>query len=378
MDDEHAAARLRTALVNRLRAGGSVRTEAVAQALLSVPRELFTPGSTSLTRSYEDRVVVLYTDESGMADSTVSQPAMVALMLEQLDVRPGARILEIGTGSGYNTALLAHLAGPDGEVVSIEMSPELAGSAARRLAGIGVHPDVRTGDGWAGVADRAPFDRIEATVGVPDLPPAWVEQLAPDGVLVTPLWLRPGLELAVAWRRAAGGTLTSVSVTPCGFLQLRGPHAGPGRTHALTGELAVMGDELPAAALDVLRELLDRGAVDAGPVLGEVESRVTGFALAEPRTVLFLGHPGDETTWGLFDPERPALAVLARGRVVVYGDLDAATELYYGVAGAPYVDADRLRVEAVPAGTAFGDAPFSDGRSWTVERAQFRYRLTEM
>ncbi|MYW06359.1 methyltransferase domain-containing protein, partial [Streptomyces sp. SID3343] len=252
MDDERLAVRLRAALVRRLRDSGSIRTDAVEDAMAAVPREVFTPGSTTLDEAYQDRVVVLSTDERGLPDSTVSQPAMIALMLEQLDVRPGLRVLEIGTGSGYNTALLSRLVGPDVGVVSIDVSAELAGAAARRLASLGIDVDVRAGDGWAGVADRAPFDRIEATVGVPDLPPAWVEQLAPGGRLVTPLWLRPGLELSVAWERGADGVLRSVSVSPCGFLQLRGVHSGPGRTHPLTGDLAVTGEDLPAAALDVL------------------------------------------------------------------------------------------------------------------------------
>ncbi|MFE2869183.1 methyltransferase domain-containing protein [Embleya sp. NPDC059259] len=380
MNDEHTAARLRAALVERLWVTGSVRTESVADAMSWVPREVFTPGAGSLARAYEDRVVVLSTDERGLPDSTVSQPAMVALMLEQLAVRPGMRVLEIGTGSGYNAALLARLTGPEGEVVSVEVSAELAVAAARRLARLGTRVDVRTGDGWVGVADRAPFDRIEATVGVPDLPPAWVEQLAPDGVLVAPMWLRPGLELAVAWRRGTGGMLVSTSVARCGFLQLRGPHAGPGRTHALTGDLAVIGEDLPPAALDVLRGLLDHGAVDAGPVLGPVDVRLTGFALAEPRSVLFLGHPGDGMTWGLFDPERPALAVLMQDRILVYGDRDAAVDLYYGVAGAPVVNADRLRLEAIPVAPGLpdsADAPNAGGRTWTVEREHYRYRLTE-
>jgi protein-L-isoaspartate(D-aspartate) O-methyltransferase len=377
MNDEREAARLRAVLVKRLRENGSVRTDAVENAMAAVPREVFTPGSTTLNDAYQDHVVVLSTDERGMPDSTVSQPSMVALMLEQLDLRPGLRVLEIGTGSGYNTALLSRLVGPDGGVVSIEVSAELAGAAARRLAALGVDVDVRVGDGWAGVADRAPFDRIEATVGVPDLPPAWVGQLAPGGRLVAPLWLRPGLELSVAWERGADGVLTSLSVSPCGFLQLRGAHAGPGRTHSLTGDLAVMGEDLPPAALDVLRGLLDHGAVDVGRAVGDARARLTGFALAEPRTVLFLGHPGDPLTWGLFDPERPALAVLVDGRILAYGDRDAAAELYYGVAGAPAVNAWRLRIEAIPVDVPWPNPPAAGGRSWIVERASYRYRLTE-
>jgi protein-L-isoaspartate(D-aspartate) O-methyltransferase len=377
MDDERLAARLRATLGKRLRDTGSIRTDAVEQALAEVPREVFTPESTPLEVSYQDRVVVLSTDERGFPDSTVSQPAMVALMLEQLDVRPGMRVLEIGTGSGYNTALLARLVGPDVDVVSIDVAADLAEAAASRLARLGIDADVRAGDGWAGVADRAPFDRIEATVGVPDLPPAWVEQLAPGGRLVTPLWLRPGLELSIAWERGADGVLTSVSVSPCGFLQLRGPHAGAGRIQSLTGDLVVMGEDLPPATLDVLRDLLDHGAMDMGPAVGDAPARLTGFALAEPRTVLFHGHSGDPSTWGLFDPDRPALAVLVDGRILAYGDRDAAAELYYGVAEAPRVNAGRLQVEAIPIDAADPDPPAAGGRSWTVEREVYRYRVTD-
>ncbi|MYV99992.1 hypothetical protein, partial [Streptomyces sp. SID3343] len=126
-----------------------------------------------------------------------------------------------------------------------------------------------------------------------------------------------------------------------------------------------------------LRALLDHGAADMGPAVGDARARLTGFALAEPRTVMFLGHPGDPLTWGLFDPDRPALAVLVDGRILAYGDRDAAAELYYGVAGAPRVHAGRLRVEAIPVDAADPDLPATGGRTWTVERELYRYRVTE-
>jgi len=376
MNHERTAARLRTTLVDRLRETGSVRTDAVARAMEAVPRDVFTPGSTSLEEAYEDRVVVLSVDDRGLPDSTVSQPAIVALMLEQLDARPGMRVLEIGTGSGYNTALLAESVGPTGLVVSVEMSDELAGAAARRLAGLGIRADVRAGDGWPGVADRAPFDRIEATVGVPDLSPEWVAQLAPGGRLVAPLWLRPGVELSVAWERGPGASLLGVSVERCGFLQLRGPHAGPGRTHPITGDLAVVGECLGPRDPDLLRALLDRGGVDVGPAPVEFARRRAGFVLDEPRSVLFVSRPDDGITWGLFDPERPGLAVLVGDRVLCYGDERVSDALYHAVDMAPDVDPAGLRLEAVPVGEAFEKPAPGEGPGWTLRRGAHTYRLT--
>lgn len=378
MNHERTAAKLRTNLVNRLRETGSVRTSVVALAMEAVPRELFTPGSTSLEEAYENRVVVLSVDDRGLPDSTVSQPAIVALMLEQLDVQPGMRVLEIGTGSGYNTALLAELVGPTGLVVGVEVSDELASAAARRLAGMGVRAEVRAGDGWPGVADRAPFDRIVATVGVPDLSPEWIAQLAPEGRLVAPLWLRPGVELSVAWERGPGTSLRGVSVERCGFLQLRGPHAGPGRAHPITGDLAVVGECLGPRDPDLLRALFDRGGVDVGPVPEELSRRLAGFVLDEPRAVLFVSRPDDGLTWGLFDAEMPALAVLVGDRVVCYGDRSVADALYRAVGLAPELDPGRLRLEAVPVGDDFPTpAPDSSRDSgWTLHRSAHTYRLT--
>ena len=203
--DDGEATRLRVALVEQLRAAGAIHDPAVEQALLRVPRHLFLPQS-SLTGAYEN-VAVATRWERGAAVSSVSQPEMVAMMLEQLRIVPGMRVLEIGAGAGYNAALLAELVGPAGSVTTIELDPELASEAAAHLTVAGYSPArarVIAGDGWAGWAEGAPWDRIMVTVGVWDISPAWVEQLAANGVLLAPLWLgvptlaHPGLHDAQA------------------------------------------------------------------------------------------------------------------------------------------------------------------------------------
>lgn len=121
-----------------------------------------------------------------VATSSSSQPTVIAVMLGLLGAEPGMSVLEIGTGTGYNAAILCHRLG-DGQVTSIDLDPGLVDEARARLAAIGYRPDLRSGDGTAGVPDRAPFDRIVVTCAVDDFPPAWIAQLADGGRLVAPL-----------------------------------------------------------------------------------------------------------------------------------------------------------------------------------------------
>ncbi len=109
-------------------------------------------------------------------------------MLDAFDVKPGMRALEIGAGSGYNAALLAHLVGDDGHVVTVDLEDFLVEKARRQLAAASfTQVQVVRGDGALGYPPSAPYDRIVATVGLPDIPPAWPEQLAPGGRIVAPL-----------------------------------------------------------------------------------------------------------------------------------------------------------------------------------------------
>lgn len=190
---------LREELVSQVRTRGI--SEVVTDALRAVPRHVFLPDLPAET-VYRDDAIVTKRDGGGRPISSSSQPAIMALMLDQLGVEPGQRVLEIGTGTGYNAALLAHLVGPEGQVVSVDIDPELVTLAGEHLAVAG-HPEVRLvcGDGSEGFWPGAPYDRVISTVGVWDLAPAWLGQLGPGGRLVAPLDLRG---CSARWRWSAG------------------------------------------------------------------------------------------------------------------------------------------------------------------------------
>jgi protein-L-isoaspartate(D-aspartate) O-methyltransferase len=150
----------------------------VLKVMASTPRHLFVPAASS-HEAYHDWPVGIG------AGQTISQPFMVAYMTDLAEPDPDDVVLEVGTGSGYQAAVLSPLVA---RVYSIEIVPELAQSAARRLAEMGYrNVTVRQGDGYAGWAEHAPFDAIVVTAGAPHIPPALVEQLKPGGRLVIPV-----------------------------------------------------------------------------------------------------------------------------------------------------------------------------------------------
>ncbi len=150
----------------------------VLEAMETVPRHLFVPDGDS-DYAYEDNPISIGKGQ------TISQPYMVAHMTEYLDPKPGDRILEIGSGSGYQTAILAELAR---EVYSIERIPELAKQAQERLAELGYsNVFIQSGDGTNGWAQKAPFDGILVAAGAPKVPEPLVEQLNIGGCLVIPV-----------------------------------------------------------------------------------------------------------------------------------------------------------------------------------------------
>jgi protein-L-isoaspartate(D-aspartate) O-methyltransferase len=216
-----AADRLRHKLASQLRENGTVRTVRVDAALRSVPRHLFVP-AVPVEEAYTDDAVFTKRDSSGVSISAASQPTIVAMMLEQLHIEPGQRILEIGAGTGYNAALLAHLAGENGQVTTIDVDQDIVAGARSGLAAAG-YPNVRVihGDGALGYADGAPYDRIIATVGAWDLPAAWLEQLTPGGWLVVPLRLRGSVSRSMVFERRRGHW-RSLSSELCTFMPLRG------------------------------------------------------------------------------------------------------------------------------------------------------------
>lgn len=175
--DLRASESLRASLVDRLVAEGDVATPRVIDVLRRTPRHLFIP-EVPLDVAYANRAL-----EIG-ANQTISQPAVVAIMSEALELEGTERVLEVGTGSGYQTAVLAQLAR---EVFTIERIPELAEAARATLAALG-HANVHTriGDGYLGWPEQAPFDRIVLTASPPEIPTALFEQLVDGGILVGP------------------------------------------------------------------------------------------------------------------------------------------------------------------------------------------------
>ena len=194
-----------------------ITDQRVRAAMRAVPRHLFVPPG-SRSSAYDDHPVSIGRGQ------TISQPYMVALMTQALELRGRERVLEIGTGSGYQTAVLAELCAA---VWSVERIPELAERAARILAELGDdNVALRTADGSAGWPEEAPFDRIVVTAAAPSVPAPLVSQLADNGVLVLPVgdWRR-AQELVIV-RRTAGAVSVERSVG-CRFVPLIGSAGFP-------------------------------------------------------------------------------------------------------------------------------------------------------
>ncbi|MFC4010527.1 methyltransferase domain-containing protein, partial [Nonomuraea purpurea] len=150
----------RDAMVDKLRDWGGVRTAPVEAAMRAVPRHVFVPEA-SLEQAYGHDSVITHRDENGRAISSASGPGVVAAMLEQLDVQPGDRVLEIGAGTGYNAALVAELSGPGGHVTAVDIGADIVAGARRGLTAAGFdRVKVVHGDGAAGHPEDAPYDRI--------------------------------------------------------------------------------------------------------------------------------------------------------------------------------------------------------------------------
>lgn len=207
---------LRNALVDDLVQAATIRSPAVEAAMRSVPRERFVPDLEPLV-VYEDRPQLVKASATETL-STISQPSMVAVMLELAGLSPGEEVLEIGSGTGYNAALLATLVGPQGWVVGIELEADLVQRSATALADVGVrNVEIHAADGRAGWPRRAPYDCVMATVGADEIPDAWREQLTVGGRLLVPMLA----ERTLVVERRTGDGFETVASSPASFIPLR-------------------------------------------------------------------------------------------------------------------------------------------------------------
>jgi protein-L-isoaspartate(D-aspartate) O-methyltransferase len=187
-----------------------IRNPDVLRVMRSTPRHLFVPADLRCL-SYADRPLPIG------HGATISQPYMVALMTELLEPSKKQRILEIGTGSGYQAAVLSQLAA---EVYTIEITPELAQTAARRLRELGyANVTVRQGDGYEGWHEQAPFDRIIVTAAPPQVPEALLGQLSPGGRLIVPVGPAGYQELLLIEKKP-DGSFRRRSVCPVSFVPM--------------------------------------------------------------------------------------------------------------------------------------------------------------
>jgi protein-L-isoaspartate(D-aspartate) O-methyltransferase len=211
-------------LVYGLRSKGYIRTQRVEAAFGAVLRHVFVPG-VPLDEAYSDRVISGKKSENGEVLSSSSAPFIMAMMLEQLNLKPGHKVLEIGAGTGYNAALMAHIVGKTGHVVTVDIDQDQVEAAREHLTTAGFdRVRVVCADGGYGYADAAPYDRIILTAGAWDIAPSWWDQMKPDGRLVLPLAIAG--QKSIAFERK-DDYLLSLSVRDCGFIRLRGAFADP-------------------------------------------------------------------------------------------------------------------------------------------------------
>jgi protein-L-isoaspartate(D-aspartate) O-methyltransferase len=359
---------LRDQMVDRITAAGWAYTPRVAEAMRNVPRHLFVPDAT-FAEAYDDQAVIIKRAPDGRALSCASEPVVVAMMLDQLDIHPGQKVLEIGAGTGYNAALLAHLVGPTGQVTTVDIEAEVTAKARRNLDTTGhQHVQVVTRDGALGDPEHAPYDRIILTVGAWDIPTAWWQQLAPGGRLVVPLRWR-GQTRSIAFDYI-DGYLRSDSVHLCGFVPMLGQE-GERTTHLdANGQAELCWDEDQHIDPTTLLGVLDRPQASAwsGATVGGEEPfdgiwlRLTA---TEPGTCRIIATPDAIEAGALCRPAIPARSpALIDGGSLAYLILRRIT---------PEGSAGRWELGAAaygPAGTELAERLCDQIRAWDNARNQ--------
>jgi protein-L-isoaspartate(D-aspartate) O-methyltransferase len=240
-----SSAELRRRFADALWREGAITRPEVAEAFATVPREAFVvdgfhgrdgtrvpPDAEGFLESVYTNDVLVTKIEDGRATSSSSQPSLMAAMIEALDLSPGARVLEVGAGTGYNAALMSATGAC---VTTVDVQPDVVARASAALTALSSTVDIRLGDGYEGWPDGGPYDRVIVTVGVSGVSPRWLDQLVPGGFVLAPV-RHAGHHPVLRVARHDGGTVRAAGVCPAGFMSAAGPLAAsyPG-AHPLAG-----------------------------------------------------------------------------------------------------------------------------------------------
>lgn len=271
----------------------------------------------------EEAIALRKGGDSWTWTSSCSSPAIVCAMLESLDVAKGMSVLELGTGSGWNAALLSVLSGCSGRVRSIEMQPDVAEDARRHLRAAGFSEvEVRTGDGVHGLSDGAPYDRIIVTAASRDIAPAWFEQLAPEGRLLVPFEI-PGLVSPLLLIERNRDGMRARFTGHAEFMHMLGAEAAlsamtPQNDHGLTKLMRLVPRVYPVPWTS------EEGARDWSLRL----SLLFYLHLADPRAVAVQLEGGHWDAYaGLWDRDKEGLALIGPAQTIGYGDPTVYDEL---------------------------------------------------
>ncbi|APU17545.1 methyltransferase domain-containing protein [Actinoalloteichus fjordicus] len=363
VDTESLAACLRSRFIASLIDAGAIPDPRWQDAFRAIPRHRFVARFTAygtqtvfdiarsdqrraaLDACYSNETLLTQQDAGGTPTSSSTEVTLMALMLDRLDISPGHRVLEIGTGTGYNTALLCHALG-DESVTSIDIHPELVDKAVPALAEAGHHPVVVCGDGAGGVPERAPFDRIIATCGVLRVPQAWQRQLAPHGAIL----VNVGLGLARLVLRS-DGSVTGPFISEAAFMRLRHDVSAPAVTtrEILSMTTTGQGDsrvtDLPAALADRSFQV----------IVCWVLPTVEWVTILDPRVHVFV-EPGSGSWVRAGSTDAGRAEILEHGPRSLWRELLAVAELWEG-AGRPEPTRFGLTVAADGSHTLWLDRP---------------------
>ena len=191
-----------------------IKTEVVRQAFLAVPRENFVQDR---RYAYEDTPLPI------LCGQTISAPSMIAIMLEVLELKKNEKVLEIGTGSGYNAALIAEIVGEE-NIVSVERIEKLAEFAGRNLESSGYKIEIVMGDGTKGYPPKAPYDKIIVTAAAPHIPPPLIEQTKIGGLIAIPVASNRFFQDFILAKKISETTIKEKNYGGCAFVPLVGEY----------------------------------------------------------------------------------------------------------------------------------------------------------